>query len=116
DRHETILERVRRIGGVVLEPELAEAELRGEARRPDERSHPGTQIDAVLAAGQQRRVAPDRSGTGRDRLARRLLRDRVVVVDDLERGEAELTHVQRLRRVLARALAAAQTENGAHIP
>jgi hypothetical protein len=46
---------------------------------------------------------------------RDLRRDPLVVVDDLERREAELTDVEGLRRVFAGALAAAEAEDGGHI-
>ena len=100
DRHDAVLERVRRVGAVVLDPQLAHAERGGEVLRLAQRRHAGAEADAgglVLTGGQQAGVAPDALRTGLDRGAgdaAQLLE----VVADLERREALVADVHRRQR------------------
>jgi len=92
---------MRRIGGVVLDPHLADAKPLGEPVRPDQRGHAGRQrgLRAALE-GQEVGVAPDVQRAGLDLPAQL---SRVVeageVVLDLERAEADVAHEARLEGV-----------------
>jgi hypothetical protein len=97
DRHDTVLERERRVPGVVLQPEVAgrQAELGAEPvgaeEGVDRRRGPGRRgID-----GQELEVAPDAGLARLDRGAADLRPDRLAVVDDLERPEAGRTDEAR---------------------
>src|SRR5439155_4557876 len=115
DRHDTVLERAGRVERVVLDPELPQPELGGEAVGPDQRCEPGAEVDrAAVRCRQQVGVSPDGGRTGGDLLAADRAGDRLVVVDHLQRAEAELAHVERLGRVRARALTALETGDERH--
>ena len=73
----------------------------------DQRREAGLDVDGYAVAGQQVGVAPDRRGAALDALSRDDLAQRLVIVDDLERAEAELADVDWLKAGLAMALAAA---------
>ena len=97
--HHPVLERPGGVQGVVLQPQLAEAELGGQAVGPHQRGEAGAQVDgAVVDRRQQVGVAPDRRRAGGDGLPRRGRGDLLVVVDDLEGAEAPLTDMERLGR------------------
>ena len=69
--HDPVLEGSGGVGRVVLDPELPEAELGGQAVGPHERGAAGAEVDGGgVDNGQQRGVAPDRLGPGRDARAR----------------------------------------------
>ena len=75
DRRDAVLERVRGVHGVVLDPHLAEAELGREAVGAHERREPGAEVDRGVAVGRQQvGVAPDRQRPGGDLLAARVRR------------------------------------------
>ena len=102
DGDDAILERVRRVGGVELEVELADPERAREPRGRDERRE--ARCEARLRGrldGKERRVAPDRGGACRDRLAGERRPHGVPVVDGIERPEAGRADTDRLERVLA---------------
>ena len=110
DRDHPVLERVRRVARVVLDPDLAEAELGREAIGAHERREAGAEVDRGVAVHRQQvGVAPQRQRTGGDLLAADAARDRVVVVGHFERAEAPLARVDRRGLVLATALPTAQT-------
>ena len=114
-RHDAVLEGVRRVGAVVLDPQLPHAERGGEVLRLAQRRHAGAEADAgrlVLAGGQQAGVPPDALRPGRDALAGDLAQA-VLVVGHLERREALLADVHRGERDLVPALAADQGPGGA---
>ena len=98
DRDDAVLERIRRVDRVVLDPEIAEAEHGGEPVRAAERREAGAEVDPVEAgpAGQERLVAPQRGGPGLDLLAEIRPVDRVQLVGGLERAEAFLADRERL--------------------
>src|SRR4029453_17858580 len=94
DRDDAVLERVRRVRGVVLDPDLGQA---GRER-----------IAGSLGKGQEVRVTPDPGWSSLD-LALRLRRvERRVVVGDLERSEALLADVEGLERVVRPTLLATE--------
>ena len=110
DGHDPVLERPRGVEGVVLHPHLAQSQLRRQPVGPHQRCEAGAEVHRTgVGRGQQVAVAPDRPGPGRDRVARHGRGDGPVVVHDLERPEAVLAHVERLGRVRARALPAAES-------
>ncbi len=97
DRDHPVLERARRVGGVVLDPELAQPELGGQAIGPDQRREAGTQVHRRgVVDREQVPVAPDGAGTRLDALPADGRRDPLVVVGDLQRPEAVVADVQRL--------------------
>ena len=102
DRHDAVLEGVRRVGGVVLHPHLAEAEALGQPIGADQRRQAGRQ--RRLRRGLERQevgVAPDGLRAGLDPTAQPVDVDLIGVarVGDLERPEAALAHVAGLERV-----------------
>jgi hypothetical protein len=106
-RDHAVLERVRRVGRVVLDPHLADAEALGEPVGADQRSHPRRERGLRLALERQEvRVAPDRLGTGLDLAARLGGVQAREVVDHLERPKAVLADEPRLKRVARIALLA----------
>ena len=112
---DAVLERVRRVDRVVLDPHLAESELGREAVGPHERREAGTEVDGrVAVGGKQVVVAPDRERPGRDLLAAGRRGDRLVVVGHLERAEAPLAGEDRGDLVLAAALPTSQAMNVCH--
>ena len=124
DRHDAVLEGVRRVGGVVLDPHLAQAEALGEAVGADQRRAAGRQPDARgqppgrarRAAGERQEVgvAPDVLRAALDAAAQLadVAAGAAVVIGDLQRPEALLADVQRLERVLGLALLALQMTCG----
>ena len=99
-RHHAVLERVRRVGGVVLHEHLPHAERLGEPRRALERGQPDRK------AGLRRSRERQEVGVAPERLRARLdlplgLRgvEPAVVVRDLERPEALLAHVASVERI-----------------
>src|SRR5581483_3340592 len=98
---DAVLERVRRVRGVELQPELAHPDRVREARYGDER-RPADGEPGILRRRdrQQVGVAPDARRPGLDRLAR----DRALllgpVVDGVERSEAARADPDRVQRVL----------------
>ena len=114
-RHHPVLERVRRVAAVVFDPELSHAKCAGQVGGLAQLGHPGAEIDAgseVLAGRQQPGVAPDRLRSGLDRGAGDEAQ-LVLVVGDLERGEALVTDVHRSQWDLVAALATGQRCGGA---
>ncbi len=113
DRDDPVLEGVCRVGRVQLQPQLADAELLGQAWSPDERGQArreprlGGSVDR-----QQRRVAPDRCRPGGDRLARERVRSLVPVVDGIEGREAARAGADVLECVLGVADAATKCGGG----
>ena len=89
DGDDAVLERQRReVDGVVLDPQLLDAELVGQAVGPDQRRAADVQADGRLAVeGQQFLVAPHVERAQLDLLAAERLADGVVVVIDFERAE-----------------------------
>jgi hypothetical protein len=57
---------MRRVGGVVLDPELADAELLGQLVGADQRGPAGAERRVRMLDGQEIGVAPDRVRTGLD--------------------------------------------------
>ena len=114
-RRDAVLERVRRVHRVVLDPHLTEAELGGEAVGAHQRREPGAEVDRGVAVGRQEvGVAPDRQRTRGDLLAAGVRADRVVVVRDLERAEAPLAGEDGRDVVLASALPTSQAVHVSH--
>ena len=117
DRGDAVLERVRGVHGVVLDPHLTEAELGREPVGTHERREPRAEVDrGVAVAGQEVGVAPHRQRPRRDLLAADVLGDRLVVVGHLERPEAPLAREDRRDLVLAPALPTSQTLYVSHRP
>ena len=110
-RHNTILERVRRIGRVVLDPQgRRKAQLGPEAVGPDERGHPGTGVDpalGILTYREQARVPPEGVGAGLD-LRKGHRRQGRRVITDLEGAETFEAGVLWTERVPSAAVAAHQ--------
>ena len=115
DGHDAVLERVRGIPRVVLEPDLPQAELGGETVGPHE-WRPADRQRCITRRidRQQRRIAPDRRRPGRDRLPGDLGAHGRVVVHHLERAEAPLTGVDRGNRERLGALSAPQRFDVSH--
>ena len=96
-RDHPVLERAGRVGGVVLDPELAQPELGRQAVGPHQRGEAGAEIHRRgVVDREQVPVAPDGAGTGLDALPAHRGGDPLVVVGDLERPEAVVADVQRL--------------------
>ncbi len=118
DRHHAVLEGVRGVRRVVLDPDLAEAEALGETVGADERRAAGGQTRARRQAGrragrrrqrQEVRVAPDVLRPGLDAPAQTVdVDDLRALVGDLQRPEAALADVLRLELVLGVALTTSQ--------
>ena len=115
DRSDPVLERVGGVGGVVLDPDLTEAQLGREPIGTDQRREPGAEVDRRIAVqGQQIRVPPDAERPGGDRFAGDRRLDRVVVVGHLERAETPLTREDRGDVVFTTALPTAQSMHLGH--
>ena len=111
DAHDPILERIRRVHRVVLDPDHAVVTDRlGEVVGLAKRGEPGAEVDALDArpAGEQRLVAPEGLRTRFRLLAEVDPVDRLQVVGGLERPEALLADRERLDRILLAADAALQ--------
>ncbi len=114
DRDDAILERVRRVRGVELEPQLADPELLRESRRRDERCH--ARGEPRLLGRRHRKqvgVAPDRLRACLDRGTTDAGAEGVPVVGRVERAEAVRTRAGRHERVLGRTDAAAKGQQRA---
>ena len=115
DGHHPVLERAGRVGRVVLDPQLAEPELRGQPVGPDQGREARPEVHrGGVADRQQVGVAPDRPGPGLDPLTGDGGGHPLVVVGDLERPEAEVTHVERFRRIGTATFTTAQARNEIH--
>ena len=111
DRHDAVLERVRRVAAVVLDPQRAHAEFAGEVVGAHQLRHAGLEVrgvDHVRRHRQQLLVAPDVVRAGLDRLAG----DARVVVGHLERTEALFARVTGADRILRATLATRQRGGG----
>ena len=112
DGDHPVLERVRRVRGVELEPQLADAELlrqpRGAARAASSRARAAARRAARRAEG--RRTARATAGRPRCRSRVTVAAQRVPVVDRVERPEAPRAGTDRLERVLGRADATGKGE------
>src|SRR5262249_13890334 len=100
-RDDAILERQRReIDGVVLDPQLLDAERLGQAMGTNKRSAADERADGRFAVdGQQLAIAPHVERAHLDLAAINRLADGVVVVIDFERAEIVFAIVERLLRV-----------------
>ena len=111
DRHrdDAVLERVRRVGRIVLDPHLTQSEPVCKPVGADQRGEPGLErVSRVALEGQEVGIAPDATGAGLD-LPPRLFGIEVgVVVRDLERAKALLTHEAGIERIALPALLAFQ--------
>ncbi len=110
-RHHPVLEGQARVADrVVLDPQLVDAELAGQARRRHQRRAAHGAPDRRLAAQRQELgVAPHVERTRGHAIAVDRAGDGVVVVVHLERAEAELAHVHRAVRHLRPALTAPES-------
>ena len=117
DRHDAVLEGVRRVAGVVLDVQTAgDAQLGGEPVGLDELGEAGVEVGLVGHVGgdrQQRGVAPDVVRAGLDPLAQALGVAARQVVGDFERPETLLAGEDRAEREARAALAAGQRGGGA---
>lgn len=117
DRHDAVLEGVRRVAGVVLHIQAAgDAQLGGEPVGLDELGETGVQVGLVghvRGDRQQRGVAPDVVRTGLDLLPQALGVAARQVVGDFERPETFLAREDRAEREARAALAAGQRGGGA---
>src|SRR5688500_11369254 len=92
---------------VVLDPEIAYAELGGQTVGADERGEAGvTAGDDVARDRKQLAIAPHARRPGGDRLARHAADERIDVGADIERPEADLTDMKRTGRILTSTLPA----------
>ena len=100
-RHDAVLEGMRGIGGVVLDPHLAQAEALGEPVGARERREAGRQRAARRAAqGKEVGVAPDRVRARLDAPAQPVdVHVLLTRVGDLEGPEAALADVAGVERV-----------------
>ena len=113
DRHDPVLERVGRVGGVVLDVELADPERLGEPRRALERRQADRKAGRRRTLERQEvRVAPDRLRAGLDAPLDRGGVEAAQVVRDLERAEAALAHVASVERVGLMTFLALERLNG----
>jgi hypothetical protein len=112
DRDDAVLEGVCGVGGVVLDPELAQAEALGQAVGPDQGRQPRLERVARPAVeGEEVGLPPD-SPRARLDLPARLLGIQVrQVIGDLQRPEALLADVSGIERVGLPALLASQRFN-----
>jgi hypothetical protein len=109
DRDDAILERVGRVGGVVLDPQLPEPEALGEPVGPDQGRQPRLEwITGTLGEGEEVGVAPDASRARLDLAAGLAWIEIGEVVRDLQRTEAALADKSSLQRVARFALLADQ--------
>jgi DNA internalization-related competence protein ComEC/Rec2 len=114
DRDHAVLERVRRVARVVLDPQRAHAQRRCQAVGLDQPGQAGLGVGVALDVrryGEQLPVAPDRTGPGLDRLAGHVGE----VVGDLERSEALGTGELGSERDLVAALATRQRAGRAEV-
>jgi hypothetical protein len=88
------------VGGVVLDPELADPETLGEAVGADQRGQSGLErVAGLRVEGKEVRVAPDAPRPRRDLPARLGGIERGEVITGLKRPEALLTDEARLERI-----------------
>gem|GEM_PF-3384154 len=112
--HHAVLERVRRVAGVVLHPQVAQAQRGTEAVGLDQPGEAGLGVGVLLHGrrhGQQVPVAPDRAGAGFDGLPG----DVAEVVGDLEGPEAPRARELGGERDPVAALSTRQCASGAEI-
>ena len=105
--HDPVLEGVGRVGAVVLDPQVREAELAGQVVGLEQARVTGLHVGAgldVVRHRQQRLVAPDVGRAGLDLLAG----DGREVVHDLERAETVDADVERSELLRRSALATGQ--------
>src|SRR5262249_41644108 len=109
DGDDAVLEGVRGVGGVVLDPDLPQSQPLREPVGPDQRGQPAlARVARARLEGQEVGIAPDPPGSGLD-LPSRLLRIHAgEVVRDLERAEALLTDEASVERIALPALLAFQ--------
>ena len=99
--HRTVLERVRRVHGVVLDVQVFESQHPPKIVRLDERREPRPHVEGrVRADGQEIMVPPHGGRAVLDALTGDVAGHRVVVVADLKRAETEFAHVERLDGIL----------------
>ena len=97
DRHHAVLERVRGIGGIVLDPYFIQAKLIGQAVGAQQRREPRRERPGLLSDREEVGVAPQRLRPGLDPATElRRIRVRPRRVSDLERPEALLADVPRI--------------------
>src|SRR5262249_49335278 len=115
-RHDAVFERPCRVtDGVVLDPDLAAAELVGEIARADQRREPDVMANRQVAVDRQQvLVAPHAVRAGGDRCARDDALERLVLIVDFERAEAELADVNGSRGIVAAALPTPQAVQRCH--
>jgi hypothetical protein len=108
DRHDAVLERVRRVGGLVLDPQLAEPEAlaRRSARTSGVSRSAARHAGRARVAGSRRsaRASPARLDPAPELVGARAGRP----VGDLQRPEAALTDIERLEWIGGGALLALQ--------
>src|SRR5205807_4826241 len=115
NRHHPVLEGVGGVEGVVLDPQLAEAEGAGEALGPHQRGEAGAEVDGAAPVGRQQvGVAPDARRALGDLLPGHRRPDGVVVVGGLERPETPLADVERRHLVGASAFPATELRYERH--
>ena len=89
--HHPVLEGQRRhVDAVVLDVEIFDAKALGQVVGLEQGGEPGAHINGVAFDRQEIAVAPDRGGTGFDGGPAHPVPDRLVVVHDLERAEADV--------------------------
>src|SRR3954466_7642965 len=106
-----VLERVRRVAALVLDPQRLHAELAGEVVGAVQPRDADLEVDD-RSDRQQAGVAPHRLRAGLDRLTAHRGEQRLVV-GDLERAEAQLTRVAGAEVVGGSALATGESGRGA---
>jgi hypothetical protein len=98
-----------RVGGVVLDPELAEPEALSQPVGAHQRRQPGLErIAWALCERQEVRVAPDPCRARLNLAAQLVCVGAFRIVGHLERTKARVAHVARVERVLGGALLALQ--------
>ncbi len=116
DRNHPILERVRGIARVVLDPHVSQPELCCEMVGFDQRRETRTEIDGRITGDRQEiGVTPKRRRAGGDLLAGDRIGDRVIVVCDFEWAEAPFACVHGGRVVVATALPAPEALDMNHV-
>ena len=114
DADDPVLERVGRVGAVVLDPQRPHAQLAGQVVRGNQRGAARLEVRGVAHGRRDRQqvlVAPDVLRAGLDRGPG----DGAELVGDLERAEALAAGVERAERHGRAALAAGQVAGGAEI-
>jgi len=112
DAHHAVLERAGRILCVVLQVQIAQAELGAQVVGADQRRESLTKRDRLRVLevdGEEIAISPDARRPGLDAFARDVTRNLRVVVADLERSEAVLADVGCLDGSLVTARTAHET-------